>query len=189
MIMECVNLKEVSTSKLQKILKDANAAKLKESVEQELRRRFDNTHLKDMQKTIEGYFVRSSNGAMFSLDEWEDNGSFDNDDYWDEEWETTDEEIDVDSLDSLFDLTSIIPDDKPYKIRITVEMEAVDCRSRLNEVQKKRIEHYAEQLASALGKSKEDVLSAVMPGDSHPEGCDGNAGHDKTIINKGLNEL
>jgi hypothetical protein len=45
-------------------------------------------------------------------------------------------------------------------------MEAVDYRSRLNKVQKKRIEHYAEQLASALGKSKEDVLSAVMPGDS-----------------------
>lgn len=170
--MECVSLKEVSTSKLQKILKDANAANLKESValkesvEQELRRRFDDTHLKDMQKTIEGYFVRSSNGAMFSLDEWEDNGSFDNDDYWDEEWETTDEGIDVDSLDGLFDLPSIIPDNTPYKIRITVEMEAVDYRSRLNEAQKKRIEHYAEQLACALGKKKEDVLSAVMPGDS-----------------------
>lgn len=165
--MECVNLKEVSTSKLQKILKDANAAKLKESVEQELRRRFDNTHLKDMQKTIEGYFLRPhTNGAEFSLDEWEDNGSFDDDGYWDEEWETEDERIDVDSLDSLFDLTSIIPDDKPYKIRITVEMEAVDYRSRLNEAQKKRIDYYAEQLACALGKKKEDVLSAVMPGDS-----------------------
>lgn len=164
--MECVSLKELSTSKLQKMLKDPNDAMLKESVEQELRRRFDNTHLKDMRKTIEGYFLRYSNGAEFSLDEWEDNGSFDDDGYWDEEWETKDERIDVDSLDSLFDLTSIIPDDKPYKIRITVEMEAVDCRSRLNEAQKKRIDYYAEQLASALGKSKEDVLSAVMPGDS-----------------------
>lgn len=164
--MEIVSIKEFSTSKLQKMLKDPNDAMLKESVEQELRRRFDDTHLKDMRKTIEGYFLRYSNGAEFSLDEWEDNGSFDDDGYWDEEWETKDERIDVDSLDSLFDLTNIIPDNTPYKIRITVEMEAVDYRSRLNEAQKKRIDYYAEQLACALGKKKENVLSAVMPGDS-----------------------
>jgi len=101
-----------------------------------------------IKKEIEGYFVRECGTALFSQNEFEDNGWVDERGCWNSNFHTCDNasEHQLHNLDNLLMLSKDVDDDQPYRMKITVELEAVDYKSGRQSAMSRRKEWLKEQL-------------------------------------------
>ena len=114
-----------------------------------------------MKKTIEGYFVRDCGDALFSTMPFDDNGYFDESEWWNHNFETDGMLNQLDNLDGIFQLCQDIPDNTPHRCKITIELEPCDYKSCRSEALQRSIESHVRGLATLLGCSAKELLADV----------------------------
>lgn len=116
-----------------------------------------------IKKKIEGYYVRDCGTARFSPNPFKDEGFLDDADYWNPQFTTEDEsaEMPLHQLDELLMLSQVVDDDRPYKIKITVELEPVEYVTNREEYMRRHNARLIERLARISGLDEKKLLKTV----------------------------